>query len=276
MEIDSKITDPETLRKLEEESRFIEQLMGLETPVNNDSYSAEEEIEDSNEDVEDIILSEKIEVLTNEDLVLNRDGEYVQYHEDMVFIIHRKYFVEEAEVIYLDFQGIDEDEQKVIIALDHKKNEIKISNDYKGLLCVFNTVDNGFIFFLNEECAIEAGCEYINGVWKFQEKKEILSNITDYNKLPFYKDLEESINKFFPNNWWFQKIDYTFDPKIPERKYFVEDNINHGFIYSLVIKFPFIKITNSVNAEHNIEDLYVVVLFKETGESRSVIYGFLF
>lgn len=262
--VDNKITDPEILKNLQEEARFIEQLMNLESgslPSNN-SYSSnnEEEIEEEEEEI-----NEKIENLTEEDLVINRQGEYVQYNPDMVYIEHRGYYVIEEESYWLSFQRIDEDLDKVIQAIDSEGNYIDVSYDYKELVYIDDEV------YLNKIAAEVNGYKLIDNKWI-----KIINNEDeiDKSKLPWLLELEECINQFFPNNWWFQETSYTFNPEIPERKYIVQDFINNSYIYTLIIKFPQIKITNSEKTEHIIEDLYVVLPFKKTGQSRTLIYGF--
>ena len=267
--MNNRVTDPEVLARLAEEASFINSLMELDSN-NYNTGTIPQHVENLvNEEIEEVV-SENIELKENEDLVLNRNGEYVPYNSDMVFIEHRGYYVDEDEVIYLDFQGIDEDDHRTVEATDSNGDSIEVSEDYEELVFVNKGLDSERIF-LSVNAANENGYKILpNGTWVFS--KIIYENNVDKTKLTFYNDLEESLNQFYPNNWWFQSNNYTFDPNIETRRNTLSNLKNYPYI--LIIKFPYIKITNSENLSHEIEDLYVVIGFNDNGTSSPLMYGF--
>ena len=256
--MDNRVTDPERLKILAEEAKFIESLLDI------DSTDYNTNIIYSDDTVSDIIHIEE-----DVDLVLNRDGEYVPYNNEMVFIEHRKYYVKETEAFFLKNQKIDEDVDRVIEVIYIDNTIIQCSDDLEGLI---RTCDENVIFF-NSEIAINNNYELKDNVWCKKEK--IISSEVDRSKLTFLNDLEEAINKFYPDNWWFQEARYTFDFENPDRGYLLSTYMfPRDKQYCLIIKFPIIKITNSANQEHEIEDLYVVLPFNGYGNSSTSIYGF--
>lgn len=275
--MENRVTDPEVLKQLEEEARFIESLLGIDSTnyqniINNSPIQVE--INSTQEDIP--LINKPIILQEDSDLVLNRDGEYVVYNSNMVYIEHRGYYVEESESIYLQLESVDEDIDKVISAIEiveldedeWEERIVEISENYSDQI---NTVDG--ITYLDEDSAIRAGYKFIEGFWKKEEITNI-NNYFDKYSLGFYKDLEESLNNFYPNNWWFQKMKYTFDFENYTRKYKGSLAIFEKYEYVLVIKFPYIEITNSNKSKHIIEDLYIVLPFQENGTTSSLIYGF--
>lgn len=262
--MESRITDTETLKQLAEEARFIESLMDLDG-TNYNTIVSNDILEEKKEYIENKELEDKLEVEEDIDLVLNRNGEYITFHEDLVYIEHRGYYVEEEGSYWLEFQKIDEDYDRVVQVIDNYGNEIDISDDFKDIIFTDDPIN-----FLNKESAIANGYEFIDNIWK--KKIVIITNEIDKTKLGFYNDLEYSLNQFYPNNWWFQENKYTFDNTIPERIPYL--NYFRNYPYVLIIKFPYIKITNSSNQEHIIEDLYVLLGFLPNGKTTSVMYGF--
>lgn len=94
----------------------------------------------------------------------------------------------------------------------------------------------------------------------YYKKTEIF---TDYSSLPYYSDLVNNLNQFYPEKWDFKN---TKDFK------FLEFNSEIQANYLLLIYFENIKITNSQNNVHDINDLYVGLGFNNTGVCTS-LYG---
>lgn len=251
--MDNKITDPEILKRLQEESNFIESLMEI---GNLGGQEIDEEIvEETSSPLEETV-----------DLVKNRHGEYITFDDSLVYIEHRDYYVDEDESVWLNFEGRSEDTENIIDVLGHDNETIEVSNDYEDLVCVESD-----IIYLSESCAKNNGYKLTNdGTWIKEEI--IIDNDINKSELLFYSDMEHSLNQFYPNNWWFQKNNYTFDYTNEIRKN--QASYFYSYEYVLIIKFPFIEITNSKKEIHIIEDLYVIVPFNKHGNCKANIYGF--
>lgn len=84
--------------------------------------------------------------------------------------------------------------------------------------------------------------------------KKIETNNIQLIDLPYYKDLVECLDMFYPNRWDFKAAS----------KYKFKNN-PYRDDYALMIYFPDINITNSQGHNHNIKDLYVTLRFDNKG-----------
>ena len=260
MEENQRITDPEVLRKLNEEASFINSLMDL--------GELGEDIKNIKE-IQENIPTEISKIIPEVDLVINRNGEYIPFNAAMVYIEHRNYYVDEGDSYWLDFQHMDEDVERIISVIDSSGDLIEVSYDYSGIVTTEDYED-----FLSPSAAIDNGYIYKDSKW-IKKPKDIIPTINKTN-LDFYDGMEESLNKFYPGLWWYQTVQETFDFELSERYNILQDkfdNIPRYYPNVLIIKFPYIKITNSDNQEHIIEDLYVIIRSSITGQFSNM-YGF--
>ncbi len=197
------------------------------------------------------------------DLVEMSDGTMVVCDANtMEYIEHRKVFCYSNECTYLDYHGYYELNTHIIDVIesidenDGEEYYERVSNDYSELVKIENKI------YISRELVQSLGYFLEDNKWVLVSKYNSEIIVKD---LPFYESIVESLNGFFPNNWWLQKTSDSFNLKSVKRVYtYSTCKLNIAPI-SLIIKFPVINITNSDNQKHIIKDLYVVLPLTKDG-----------
>lgn len=196
-------------------------------------------------------------VFTKEvDLIQLNTGEYVEnsnqyirldnYHYDNLYAHHGNVWWDEytdsGYIVRKDsIQYILDIEDKNYVSYTHISNygnfeRIEIENIIYNI--PFNCI-NTSVYKLETSSLIYKKVEFDK------------SQLTD---LPYYKDLVESLDMFYPNRWDFK----------PASEYKFKDN-PYDKDYVLMIYFPDINITNSQGHSHDIKDLYITLKFDDKG-----------
>lgn len=258
--------DPIPRPNISSSSDIREEPLSQEEIIQREIQEAQELINNIEEDQEDNNDFIEQNLTDNIDLVLGRDGEYIEFSEDLELIKHRNYYIYFDQVGFDEWNNRDDDEERIIVAINEEGEQITVSDDWEHLINVEEEI------YINKQAVLNQGYVFNLTLNKWEIPKP--ENI-DINNLPFYEDMKNCLNSFYPNNWWLQSTNYTFDLLCENRKsYFLE----HEFIkapLSLIIKFPEFTITNSSNQSHIIKDLYILILLKANGSFlRAKICGF--
>ncbi len=209
-----------------------------------------------------------VENTTDVDLIQLHTGEYVTLDIDNHILLESYFYGENVyavsqEVIYSEDIGshilyIDcveiyhcfddyEDGYFDYTHLDKSSNFVKFYIENKGIILINKCSAFPEDFIFDKE----------NNYYK---KVEVT---IDYTSLPYYNDLVNNLNQFYPEKWDFRRVkDFKF----------LEFNSDIQADYLLLIYFETIKITNSNNGKHEINDLYTILGFNKTGVCTN-LYG---
>lgn len=222
----------------------------------------------NNNEIDTILNSlPSIEETTNIDLIQLHTGEYVTLDLNIYVLLESHLY---GENIYADLQ-------KVIFSTDLDNYILKIDsieiyhcfedyeneyNDYTHSNYYYNFVR----FYIEEEIILINKNSTLPEDFVFDKENNYYKKIevsTDYSNLPYYNDLVNNLNQFYPEKWDFKRV---------KNFKFLEFNSEINASYLLLIYFENIKITNSQNNVHDINDLYVVLGFNSIGVCTN-LYG---
>jgi hypothetical protein len=255
----------------EQERQALQNESELMSLMINGTISDQENINEDTEEIEiEYIENNTIEVEESvaKDLIQLRDGSFVEASSEYEFVSHRNYWVSRYEYYYVSYNNRYEDIHRIVEAYIDSEDTVSVADDTKNLIKI---VEEGEVvyYFINTEVALSNGFAIINGVWQRRKYNKI-----DIESLSFYKEFKESIDKFYPGNWWLQNTSETFDLNCQTRRtYYSElDFFNAPLV--LIIKFPEINITNADKINHTIKDLYVGITINTQGKLLRGPFGF--
>lgn len=268
---------PEELEKIKQKAKFLQILEDTEN-LNNTVIpfiESKDFINVTEETKEKVIENIQKTVSEADDLVELVDGSFISYRNNshkLILCEHSDKYVYSNRavrcIIDINYRYEDwEDKDNVIQVLDliDENDEDYDIDDDEYIINVSKNLIKELIksednkLFINTTAAIQRGYELINNKW-------CIVKIVNVEELPYYEQLKNSLNLFYPNKWWFQKNSDTKFLSIPS-------NVSTIYRYCLIIKFPEVTISNSYNKSHLIRDLYVVLFFNEKS-SYTGLYGF--
>lgn len=222
----------------------------------------------NNNEIDTILNSlPSIEETTNIDLIQLHTGEYVTLNIDNHILLEshlygENIYADSQEVIFsgdLNSYILEEGSIEIYHCFEDYENEYP---DYTHSNYYYNFVR----FYIEEEIILISKYSTFPEDFVFDKENNYYKKVetpTDYSNLPYYNDLVNNLNQFYPEKWDFKR---TKDFK------FLEFNSDIQASYLLLIYFENIKITNSQNNVHDINDLYVGLGFNSTGVCTN-LYG---
>ncbi len=246
----------------------LEEFKKLALEINNSNQEEDQGFVDIDEILESL---PPISNIVDIELIELHSGEFVQNSDNEYTLLNNKYYTTNLYAlivdVIVDYNGdiiLRSDSVKVFSNwgdyfnnkqdLYIQKHKYTLENNYNAFYSL-DTLDTN-IYYINNFIRVPSDfTKDEKGVYKYIP--------IALETLPYYNNLVENLNLFYPEKWDFKPV--------KEFKFKFPHSISDELKYWLVIHFDNIRISNSYDNSHNISDLYVALAFSNKGFMGNII-----